>query len=385
MKKVAFFFGREHHAQKLLPVINAGNNIIEPQILISDNATNVDPPIEFLHKYGVTSNVTHHAKDYISAAPPSKAVRKFISKVPADQLSYLPAFWMAFSARELMEVMHGFGGYLYQNRPDAVVVLHPQNFWAQPLTYLAKELKIKTYSLEEGIKLRREEEDLRRYSQSLDYIDTVFSWHKWNNHLYNNEEKVVITGAPHLDYLINMNDRDRGFLRAHILGSMGLPQLNKTILFAPPRLDLYRGNPIEDLREICKIAVRRGVAVVIKTHPYQGAIEQMEKVANIYPETVRIYRGDDTPGLISSVDAVISQVSTVTLEALMMGKQGWVLDFARMGAEQDIEGSLTIESSEDFQEALETLKKDEFPPISAYEYSDGKASERIINFINEAD
>ena len=382
--RVTVFLGRIHHAIKLLPLVvklsEAGYNI---QFLVTNNSINIDPPTEYLHKYGITE--FHHAHDYIlQYGNVSQVEAEAIDLVMRGDLvpSNAP-YWLSSSIREAVYSLHGFGHYLDNNKPEIVIALHENNFWAKTLFYLARQRGIKTVSLMEGIVLEREEEDLGKYSMGTDYTDVLFSWSEYDKKFYDDSSTIVPVGPPHLDEWINATKADEhGIARQNICNQYGIDYKKKVVLFAPPRFDLYKGDISKAISLLSNYCAARYFGFVLKLHPFQGGMEQIK---NSFPG-LKIFSDDDASPFLFISDIVITQTSTVALEALCLGKPVVELDIDYIGIEQSLanEGAAYLIQGEDLSpieklldEQLDTgeFMKERLP------LADGKSADRIVSYL----
>jgi hypothetical protein len=211
--KISFFLGRIHHAMKLLPIAAAlQQRTVEIEFIVANNSINIDPATEYLHQFGI--NEFHHVNDYIDDI---EKVDKTVGALKIDLrlFKYVSPFWAMSSIQEAAECLVGFNNYLDVSKPDAVFGLHENNFWVKMLFYLARQKDIRTYSLQEGIILEREERDLKKYSIGTDYTDFLFSWSEYDKQFYSDESKIYAVGPSHLDEFISIKsdpDRLREFL-----------------------------------------------------------------------------------------------------------------------------------------------------------------------------
>jgi hypothetical protein len=382
--KVTVFLGRIHHAIKLLPLVVKLNNAgYEIQFLVSNNSINIDPPTEYLHKYGITR--FHHAHDYVLK-------HGLVTQAEADAINLIMCgdlvptnspFWLTSSIREAVYSLHGFSSYLDDNKPMIVLALHENNFWVKQLFYLARQRGIRTISLMEGIILEREEEDLGKYSMGTTYTDMLFSWSEYDKKFYTDSSIIVPVGPPHLDEWISAIASDvHGVARQNICTKYGINHNKRVVLFAPPRLDLYRGDIGTAIQVLINYCISNGLELVLKLHPFQGGADQIKRS---FPGLM-VFSDDDASPFIFISDIVVTQTSTVSLEALCMGKQVVELDIDYIGLEQPLSklGAATLVQGNDVSIIGELLET----PIDVSEFmqerlplADGKSSDRIVSYL----
>jgi hypothetical protein len=382
--RVTVFLGRVHHAIKLLPLVvklnNAGYNI---QFLVANNSINIDPPTEYLHKYGITS--FHHAHDYVLK-------HNLVTQVEAEAISLVmlgdlvptnAPYWLTSSIREAVYCLHGFSHYLDENKPEIVIALHENNFWVKILFYLARQRGIKTVSLMEGIILEREEEDLGKYSMGTDYTDVLFSWSEYDKKFYADSSTIVPVGPPHLDEWIFATIKDEfGIARQNICAQYGINSGKKIVLFAPPRLDLYKGDIGRAIQALSNYCASSGFEIVLKLHPFQGGADQIK---NSFPG-LKVFSDDDASPFLFISDIVVTQTSTVSLEALCLGKPVIELDMDYIGLDQPLSswGAAQLVQGNDLS-PIGSLLTD---PRDVSEFmgerlplADGKSADRIVSYL----
>lgn len=379
--KIAFFLGRIHHAYKLLDVAaeleTAG---IDINILIADNSINIDPTTKYLHGFGIHS--FHHAKDYIEKATDATIDWKHFN---TELFKHFPPFWLLSSYFEAAECIVGFQGYLETQKPDAVFALHENNFWVRILFYLAQQKGITTYSLQEGIILEREEEILKKYSTGTNYTDVLFSWSKHDKDFYSDPSKIVPVGPSHMKaWILLSKDKERrdGFKTA-FRASIGMLD-KKLIVFAPPRLDLYAGDFMRAAEALAKWAMSRNIGVLIKLHPFQAGVDTIRDMLSRYVH-VKVVDDSDSLQFVLAADVLITQTSTIAIEAVILGVPVIELDMDYIGLDQTINqhGGATLLEGQNL-DAIKHVMDDDIGSDFADWYfplADGKSTERIVDYV----
>lgn len=399
--KITFFLGRIHHAIKLLPVAsalqNAGATI---EILVADNSINIDPTTEYLHHFGI--HEFHHARDYLEGyrrvawgVVDGKNVVRHKSQRDIDKNYYrtavyrmVPPFWAHHSTTEALRNLYGFSKYLNIQKPDAVFALHENNFFVKTLFYAARQAGIKTYSLQEGMILEREEADLGKYSTGTDYTDTLFSWSAHDKQFYSDPDKIVPVGPSHLDRWIQDIKKPSGnFLigfRAQFRMDLGYARDSKVIVFAPPRLDLYRGDPFRAMLALAEWTRDRGVGLVIKLHPFQGGIEAVNEQMKSFVH-VRVRNDNDGVPPLAAADVLVTQTSTIALEALILGIPVVELDMDYIGLEQPLSkfGAATQIDGSNLDRLFDTKSTTGFVN-ERFPLADGGSTKRIVDYVLSA-
>ena len=373
--KITFFLGRIHHALKLLPVASAlQERGAEIEILIADNSINIDPTTEYLHQFGV--HQFHHANDY---ADEFEALPVNIPNF-SECISMVPPFWTISSVAEVMRNVAGFGKYLDTHKPNAVFALHENNFFVKTLFYCASARNIRTYSLQEGMILEREESDLGKYSTGTDYTDILFSWSEYDRQFYSDPEKIVPVGPSHLDDWINQVALFPDF-RSQFKQKLGFAQHGKVIVFAPPRLDLYRGDAIHAFNALADWTQDRGIGLIIKLHPFQGGVDGIKNHLSRYVH-VRVDNSSDSIPFVIGADVLVTQTSTIALEALVLGTPVVELDLDYIGLEQALwkHGAATLIEGGDLDRLFDTKSTTGFVD-GRFPLADGLSTKRIVDYV----
>ena len=387
MRKIAFFLGRSHHASKLMPISRFGleQGSFVTDILVADNAINIDPPTEFLSEFGIKN--FHHSKQYQSAVDDADVFRTIRSVFKTDIIKSVAPFWIAYSCREALENLSGFRNYLAKNKPDAVFVLHTQNFWTKMLAYQAGNMKIPVYSLQEGIILENEERDMGKYRWATEYATNVFTWAEHDRQFYGEPDKVVPVGPTHLDKWINLvaDDTKLYELNQRVLGSLGLNPSIRTLTVAFPRLDLFKGNPDELLGEVGSWCLRNGIQVVVTLHPFQGGVPIMDTIVNRYPQMV-MYRGTEVMELVVCSDGVVAQTGTLPLEAVALGVPVAEANLGKEDLDQPLYkegGAILLDEIDKLEDLLEDKNAEDAKKFRAKRLplADGKSLERLTEHI----
>ena len=93
---------------------------------------------------------------------------------------------------------------------------------------------------------------------------------------------------------------------------------DEVIMFAPPRLDLYRGDPIRAIHAIATWTNSRRSRLIFKLHPFQQGYDQIVATVEKY-DRVMVSNDADPMALLMVADKLITQTSTIALEALVFG------------------------------------------------------------------
>lgn len=385
--KISLFLGRVHHAQKLLPIcIDFQERGVDIEFIIANNSINIDPTTEYLHKFGI--EVFHHVNDYIGLD--ISKVDDYVSSADFDKAIFasVPPFWVLSSLRESAECLVGFDNYLKQSKPDAVFGLHENNFWVKMFFYTAKQHGIRTFSLQEGIILEREEHDLEKYSLGTNYTDILFSWSEHDKQFYSDKDKIIPVGPSHLDNLIVAvnNKRDRDNLRGSLRAKYGIKDNATVVAFMPPRLDLYRGDFNNTLHKLVDWTRDRGMVLLLSLHPFQGGADQLYNTTSIYPHVVVRHDIQGTDYIILS-DVVITQTSTIGLEAVLLNTPLIEIDVDYVGLEQPLwkQGAATLLEGDNFNIIRNVLSGNTVDTSSfindRFILADGQSTRRIAEVV----
>jgi hypothetical protein len=381
--KIAFFLGRIHHAIKLLPVAlglqDAGHTI---EFIITDNSINIDPSTEYLGKFNIDQ--FYHAKDFLIQHENLHLVDEIAERALSDSewaMMNVAPFWVVSSCYDAAMDLMGFGVYLDINKPDAVFALHENNFFVKTLFYSAKERDIKTYTLMEGIILEREEEILKKYSTGTKYTDVLFSWSEYDKQYYADPDKIIPVGPSHFDDWIKLRNGDEfSETKVAIRNQYGLKTSGTVVMFAPPRLDLYRGDPVKAINEVAKWCNSNQYQLIIKLHPFQQGVQQITEMVKKYSNII-VSSNPDPMALLLASDLLITQTSTIALEALVLGIPVYELDLDYHGIEQPLheQGAAillhTLSDKLDMSDMSGDFINKRLP------LADGKSVKRIVDYI----
>src|SRR3990167_5071335 len=174
-KTIITFCGRIHHWQRLSPVVDElRKRGCNAPYMASDNATNNDPAVEYLVPAG---EQFVHLLDFLDTESTERTTRMthdILGKIAkhsereSDIRSFISTFWLAYSVREACEFLCATEKALDSIKPDAVIVLHQQNFWTRTLGYLADRRGIPVVSFQEGKLRRRDQQTLNKQATAAD-------------------------------------------------------------------------------------------------------------------------------------------------------------------------------------------------------------------------
>lgn len=137
-------------------------------------------------------------------------------------------------------------------------------------------------------------------------------------------KQLVLTGSPRYDRLANASASEVSELRERF----GIPQENRIIVFASSYfLEVHENSIAESgrlLRSMKKaifaaVAATPGVWLIVKPHPLENVVETQSLVAD-HSRVTFAQRTDDIRILTRACDAFLSMGSSVTMDALILGK-----------------------------------------------------------------
>ncbi|MEH7383523.1 CDP-glycerol glycerophosphotransferase family protein [Bacillus sp. JJ1533] len=179
----------------------------------------------------------------------------------------------------------------------------------------AKKLGIRSVSIEDLFgKVRKidleidEEIGTNEYSRT--FGDNIFVMNNLGKqNLLNlgiDEERIVITGNPNFDDLINFNNIEK---INQLKSNMNIPEDKTKIIYLAQQTD-YVDQIMSRLKEIIK---NNNFYLIVKLHPNQGVFHINEKNILVVKDNLYDY--------ISMVDLAITEYSTTGLEALLLKKK----------------------------------------------------------------
>jgi hypothetical protein len=134
-------------------------------------------------------------------------------------------------------------------------------------------------------------------------------------------EKILVTGSPRYDGLVDATDREIGALRERF----AIPQGNRIVVLAscPTYITDISGDK-QLLRAMKKamftaMATVTGVSLIVKPHPLENVAETRALVSDVSRVSFA-ESGEDIRALIRACDALFTFGSTVTFDALVLGK-----------------------------------------------------------------
>ena len=147
------------------------------------------------------------------------------------------------------------------------------------------------------------------------------------------EEKIIITGSPRHDCLVNVPDTEVKSMRA----KLGIPEKGAIVLLASAyQLNAYDEYSNPELLRSMKRSVfeaadkTQGICLVVKPHPVED-VRETRSLAGSYKNIIFVSEKSDIRELTRICDSFISFGSTATADALVSGKlvvcpafPGWI-------------------------------------------------------------
>ena len=252
-----------------------------------------------------------------------------------------------YSVREACEFLCATEKALDSIKPDAVIVLHQQNFWTRTLGYLADRRGIPVVSFQEGKLRRRDQQTLNKQATAADDCSKLLCWSESARQEYLEagipDSKLAVTGIPHLaEWFGYMAEPKNWQLGKKIQKqSLGFDPERWLVSFFPPLLSRYDGNPKTALGALADWSANNFTQLAIRLHPfeYEENVEKLKFGIKDHPYAKVIEK--DTLPLIACSDVVISQHSTVAVETLALDVPLIEIDLDNVGvleslAEQEV-------------------------------------------------
>lgn len=296
--KIFVFAGLQHHYLKLRDLVRA---LQEKQHNVSwltaNNAINIDPPTDYLIRSGESFI---HLFDYYD----SDGVGHILAQLNTNPYifgSFQP-FWVGYSMREFAETWTAVHQLINLEQPDAMLILHENNFWGRIVALACETKGIPCYSFQEGMLRQSDQDKWNKQGLAADSSTTLFCWSENDRQQYLDagitDEKLFVSGPCHLDKYHNRP-----------------PTTNKLVTLAMPLISHWKGNLVEDVQQLSDFCKRNNINLVVRFHPRE--VEHGHQLLkgiwyNKYDEY------DPLP-LIAQSSVVLVQHSTIALEAIGLG------------------------------------------------------------------
>lgn len=205
------------------------------------------------------------------------------------------------------------------------------------------------------------------------------------------KEKVVVTGQPRYDLLYYA---DKIYDKKQIFKQLELDAHKKLIVWTTQTHGLSLEENKKNIAAIYSaVKTLKNVQLVIKLHPGEDQRAALYKKDESFNPIIK-GKGMDTYALLYACDLMVTRHSTTAMEAVALNKPVIILNLSREPdpVEYVKEGvALGVYKKEDLKTAIEKLLKDDYELaknrkkyIEKYLYKiDGKATERVVNLIEE--
>lgn len=414
MPRILCFSGREHHYQKLKSVVNLlREGGAEVGYLISDNTVqNNDTAMEYLIPAG--EQPIHAMQFFDKAQVPTvtaqtldllRHIMQNGSTLESDLFAFVEPYWIAASVREAVEVLTAFRNCLDQTTPDCLIILHEANFWTKLLAYLAHERGIPVVSFQEGLLRHRDQATVGKFNLSCEYSTKVLMWSEGAKDAYVKSgipaEKLEVVGMSHLDVWhnhltnITLHGGVMGTLeqwKAYQKAQMGFNPDAPLVLLAPPLISRMDGNGLYQIGLVGDWSANTLTQVALRLHPFeaQGYIDRLQSALSSHPRMKVITEGD-TLALALASDVVLTQHTTVAVEALALGVGVMELDLENVGVLESLaEQKVAIRVGGGEMSKVEKFLRGDIGvnPADLHAWRernigprDGKASQRAVDII----
>ncbi|MGZ7135173.1 MAG: CDP-glycerol glycerophosphotransferase family protein [Methanobacterium sp.] len=202
-------------------------------------------------------------------------------------------------------------------------------------------------------------------------------------------EKIVITGGQQWDKTIDYKeDTRREFCREY-----GLDE-NKPIILLAHHLANNRDISEIEVSEVIKAAKALNTQLIIRAHPSEPLKPYNDLIKNLNPENVKVFKKPHDYTSIMACDVLITQASTVAMDAIIAGKPVITINFSQgsdMYPYAESGAAIGIYTKKDLLPAIQKVlnnpdilnsKRDEFIFNHLYKL-DGKSTDRVFNLIME--
>jgi len=244
----------------------------------------------------------------------------------------------AFAARKLAKLFR-------RKKPDAVVLWEDFVPFERVCVMLARKFGGKSLVLQHGIFRAVSEKGTWIYGTAPVASDRIGVWGpKFRRILLNHfvpREKIEVLGCPRFDALHNTR-----FDAKATRERLGIKENEKLVVLATSCTDFSN----DEVKQVMEAASSLGARLVVKIHP----IDMLDRVSWMREKAVVV---QDFPlyELLNGADAVVVKISTVGLEAMVLGKP--VAVFGKgLGLENAYEGTDAVLRASDEKGLEKALK-----------------------------
>jgi len=287
---------------------------------------------------------------------------------------------------EMIRYIEIINNMLSIERPRLLVVMNEITTLGNIAVHIAKQKNIKTLCIQHGTVC-----DASDFTPV--YVDKLAVWGDNPKEAFMKKgvptEKIVITGAPQFDDLALRNID----LKGKELKKIGIKSGKKIIVLAT--------QPVPDMEQITEalskvVKTIPETQLVIKTHPCEYSIKKYLKIAKKQGLDDAILTGKYLHPLLNRCDVLVTSSSTVGMEAMILNKSVITVNFTNIPdlmpyAEEG--AAIGVYEKKKLMKAVKSVLYDkkirdklikkgkEFIYRECYKM-DGKASERVADFIN---
>lgn len=327
-KKCLVFTCQQHHLIKILNVADLLRETGNEVIFATSQNGNVEfsgdfelplldrnIPYLFIHDY-ISNNTLGNIRREIDEN--QDFLKKLHDSAGASHYSFLVDAGFNNAIYELAENYVLMEALLEDVRPDFLLILHELNFWTKTIAYLAHKRKIPVITFQEGHYSDGDTSNKLTVRALTEYSDLLLAW---GSRIKGNMEKALggcnkikVIGAPHTDDLYRSFV---SFRREDYLAKIELVQ-NKTIysLFMTDSME----NPENIIVWFKNFLTYTSAQGIVKFRPATD-FEMFRKCKERHEQlNVKIYYNDNPNDILFVSDYVITEDSTVGLEALMLKK-----------------------------------------------------------------
>lgn len=289
--KIFAFAGLQHHYLKLKDLAESLRERDHDVLwLVANNAINIDLAADYM----IRNNETFvHLYDYLT---PDR------QRYHYGLVDGVSPFWSAYSLREASDVYSAIGNLIDRESPDAMMVLHENNFWGRLIALSCKQYSIPCYSFQEGMLRQSDQGSWNKQGLAADSSTVLFCWSSDDERQYLDagvpQDRLFVSGPCHLD-------------KYH--GIQSAP--NRVVTLAMPLISHWKGNLVDDVRRLSEFCGQSGLHLYVRFHPRE--VEYGHQLLNGI--AYNKYDEYDPLPLISQSGVVLVQHSTVALEAIGLG------------------------------------------------------------------
>ena len=357
----------------------------DPESALESPSHVVDLPFDFSDADVAFVDAIAAGRSEPGAASVPDPVQAIAGRVCAMPLKHLPAFGRQWFPRVAGHVLRA-KQVLDQFSPSLVVVGNDRWYVGQAFVQLARQRGIATLGLQDGIST-----DVPEWAWiSADYF--AMSGMALYDHLVAHgvsPSRLTITGQPRYDDLATLATPAA---RAQARRSLGTTAGEIVVTFAT-----QPGQDFDFISSVIRgILMVPDVHLIVRPHPSGDSVDAGE-IARAFPaERYEVRRNDPVQDLLFGTDVLVTQHSTVAVEAAILGLPVITVDFAGSAVNvpyAKLGISLEARSADDIARNLQRILDDSayrartHQTKSALEYltgpQDGRAAERVAKLIVE--